>query len=103
MSASTASQVAQGQGVFLTGEFFSIGEPREPYTDRRGIEHHPVSVTLAVNGNPVRVEMELGQAQDLVSSTLRGDVVTLPVFVDGPWDEGTRRFGSVRFRAKPAA
>lgn len=97
---SVATQAVAGQGVFLTGEFFSLGEPKQPWTDKRGVEHHPVDLTLAVNGSPIRVELEAGTAAELVKTATRGDILTLAVFVDGPWDPDARRFGAVRFRGR---
>lgn len=97
---SVAKEVMQGQGVFLTGELRSVFAGRS-YTDRDGNERTPYKVKVLAGDSMITVEYsDEGRAKEALRGVEVGGTVTLPVWVDGPWNAETRKRESVYFRGK---
>lgn len=83
-------------GVTVTGEFLSVG-PGRTWVGSDGKERKPSVVTLLVRDRTVRLEYASdAQAAFWVGSAVRGDVLTLPVFVRSPKNSTTVFFSGLR-------
>jgi len=72
------------QGVMVTGEYLS-GKSGKSWVGSDGEERHPYLVALLVGDRTLRVEYpSLDVASEWVGAAERGDVVTLPVFLQSP-------------------
>jgi len=88
-------------GVFIVGEL--VGDPTEgrAYTDRTGAVHTPGVVDLLIGRNVERVEFpNLGAAQAALAGAQSREIVTIPVYANGPWDAANNRRGRVSYRVR---
>jgi hypothetical protein len=96
---SVAAAVAVGQGVFVTGELISYGERDEWKAPSGDVIPASWECRLLVNDSIVKIRFR--DESDLlaaVGEAVRGDSVTLPVFVSGAYDPESRSRGAVSFR-----
>lgn len=88
-------------GAWLRGQFIDITASR-PYNDRAGVEHIPGRLSVLVGSQAIGIEFgTVAEAQASVpAGVVKLDTVLIPVFVQGGWDNESRRRGPVFYRGR---
>jgi hypothetical protein len=103
MTATEAAIAAQGEGLYLVGQYLGVDDPYSFDGDEGRKVEMPAALRLLVGGRIEKVPVKDGaQLVALTEGVKRLDTVVVQVYANGPYDNASKSRGKVTFKARGA-